>query len=303
MNPRAALYAALLLLLNRGPLAAGGVLDLAAANFAAGTGSDIEIKDGQLTLVKKWYFGGQGPGAMAARSQFGFAYDEARSTALAFGGQDTAGNPLGDTWLWGAGGWTLKTPAGAPSPRYGHVLVWAGSRFLLFGGGSSTETWTYDVAGDTWTFVPAQNAPPARNLPAMAYDPDRNAAVLFGGGDDDGTWVYDASAGTWTVFALSPAPPPRLGASMAYDRASKKIILFGGRTPGSTPLDDTWAFDAAASSWTEKAPSSKPSARWKSAMTYDPVNGRVILYGGFTNTYAGDIWFYNYQEDKWSQHY
>ncbi|HOW89667.1 MAG TPA: kelch repeat-containing protein, partial [Elusimicrobiales bacterium] len=238
-----------------------------------------------------------------ARSHPGFAFDESRGEALLFGGRAEDGNALGDTWLWSAGVWTRKTPVGAPSARYGHALVWAGGRFLLFGGNGLSDTWTYDIGSDTWTLVRPPESPAARDFPVMAYDPDLGRAVLFGGGTDNGTWIYDVAAGTWSALAPSPSPPDRHAAAMAYDRAGRKMILFGRRTPAGALLDDTWAFDVSAGTWTDLAPASRPAARWQSAAAYDTLNGGVFLYGGFTTSYSGDLWYYNSAGNKWSQHY
>jgi len=282
-------------------LYAGGSRNLLPADFALGTSENLETTDSNMTLVKRWTFGGQGP--MAARRQPGFAFDEIRNLALVFGGMDANGAALGDTWLLGSG-WTQQTPAGPPAPRYGHGLVWMGDKFLMFGGSSGNDTWTYDIVSDTWTSISASPAPPWRLMPAMAYDPDLGKVVMLGGVDDSRTWIYNIAGSSWTALNLSPAPSPRAGASMAYDRVSKKMVLFGGkRVSDGALLDDTWTFDPASLSWTDKAPSSRPEARWQGAMVYDPVNGSVLHYGGFTSGYTSDIWFYNFAANKWSNHY
>ncbi len=300
MNARPVLCgAAVLLLLFPASHYAGGIKELTSAGFSAGTGENFEIRDGNLTLLKQWSFSGQGD--PVARSHFGFAFNETSETALLFGGKDGSGNPLGDTWLWAAGAWTQKNPAGAPGPRYGHALVWAGDKFLLFGGNSAGDTWTYDIAADTWTNITAALSPSTRNMPAMAYDPDFNQVILFGGGVGDDTWSYDVAAATWSILSLPSSPPDRSGASMSYDKLRKKMILFGGKTPAESLLDDTWAFDAAAQTWTDLNPVSKPAARWQGAAAYDPLGRSVFLYGGFTSGYTGDLWYYDFPGNKWSQ--
>jgi len=241
---------------------------------------------------------------MAARWHLGFAFDEIRNQALVFGGMNTDGTALGDTWLWDTG-WTQKSPASPPGPRYGHALVWAGNKFLMFGGNSGNDTWTYDILSDTWTNIPASPAPPWRNLPAMAYDSDLNMVVMLGGADDSGTWIYDVAASSWSVASLSPAPSRRAGASMAYDKTQKKMVFFGGKDwVSGALLNDTWTFDTASRTWTDKIPSLKPEPHWQGAMAYDSLNGSIFQYGGFTATsYLGDIWFYNFAGNKWSKDY
>jgi hypothetical protein len=43
---------------------------------------------------------------------------------------------------------------------------------------------------------------------------------------------------------------------------------------------------------------SSPSARYTSMMTYDPVDGYVLLFGGFTTSAVGDTWIF--QNGKWT---
>jgi N-acetylneuraminic acid mutarotase len=67
--------------------------------------------------------------------------------------------------------------------------------------------------------------------------------------------------------------------------ATHRLIMFGGYD-GTTPyLNDTWAYGSATNTWTELNPGgSVPSARVVSAMVYDSLDGRVILFGGWDGT-------------------
>ena len=68
---------------------------------------------------------------------------------------------------------------------------------------------------------------------------------------------------------------------MAYDLTSGRLIIFGGQDSAGTSLDDTWAYDSAANTWTELEPSgAQPRARAGHAMVYDPAGGRLIMFGG-----------------------
>ncbi|MFA6433865.1 MAG: kelch repeat-containing protein [Elusimicrobiales bacterium] len=300
--------AVLCLILPRAALYAGSSLNISADGFAAGTKESLELTGSTLTLIKAW--GGGTQAAIPARWQLGFAFDETRNKALVFGGQDSQGADLNDTWLFdAAGGWTRQNPAGPPAARHGHNLIWIGDKFLMFGGSGvpGNEAWKYSITGDTWTSIPVTEPwPPALDLAAMAYDTDRSEAVLFGGSADTTTWIYDAAASTWTSLVLNPSPPHRRGASMAYDRIHKKMVLFGGENyDGARVMDDTWVFDVAARVWTEENPGGSPEARKQGAMAYDPVNGHVFQYGGLTaaSARAGDLWYYNFTGPAWSRHH
>lgn len=292
------------LFLCRPAVYAGTSKSLASSSFAGGTLENLAIVGNDLTLIKEWSYGGQAP--LPARYQAGFAFDETRKQAVLFGGRDDSGNIFADTWVWDSlTGWTQKNPAGPPAARYGHGLVWAGDKFLLFGGSAGNDTWTYDITANTWTYIPVSNPPPYRTLFGMAYDGDLNKAVVFGGVPNNVTWIFDMTAAEWSSFNTSTAPTARTGTQMAYDRNNKKIILFGGQDwISASLLNDTWSFDVAAASWTARNPSLKPPPRTQSAMAYDVNSGRVFLYGGkVASGLAGDLGFYDFTGDRWAVFY
>lgn len=104
--------------------------------------------------------------------------------------------------------------------------------------------------------------------------------------------------------AYASYPSPRTLARMAYDTQNKVGVLFGGRGAfdGATSLahnsSETWLWTGAA--WIQQFPLNHPSARGAHTMTYDPVHGRVYLFGGRQEaterdgepTYLNDTWFW-----------
>ena len=55
-----------------------------------------------------------------------------------------------------------------------------------------------------------------------------------------------------------------------------------------------------ANSWTDMNPSTKPSARSGHAMAYDSESDRSILFGGYSGSYEGDTWAYDYNTNTWT---
>ena len=51
--------------------------------------------------------------------------------------------------------------------------------------------------------------------------------------------------------------------------------------------------------WTQRLPSTKPSARYGHSMAYDSIHDRVILFGG-DDDYYDDTWVYNYTDNSWT---
>jgi hypothetical protein len=123
--------------------------------------------------------------------------------------------------------------------------------------------------------------------PAPAYDQD--------------TWLYTASSDTWTQESPSTKPTARTGAAMAYDGATSQIVLFGG-VNGSTYDSDTWVYTPSNDTWTQESPSTHPTARSGTSMTYDTATGQIVLFGGYSGSaYDNDTWVYTPSNDTWTQ--
>jgi hypothetical protein len=218
-----------------------------------------------------------------------------------FGGQD-GGVLLDDTWKLTDSGWAEIPAPVKPSPRAGHSMVFDRARnvVVLFGGdtddGPSSETWEFD--GVTWV-LRSSSGPEPRFYAGMAYDAARSRTVLYGGDSGTGryedTWEWDGVS--WTLRAASSAPGRRSRHAMAYDETSGAVVMFGGEVPGSVKAGDTWTWNGA--SWiAQNVPG--PSARRFHAMTWDPLNARVLLVGGEdVNGLSGETWAF--QDGAWQQ--
>jgi N-acetylneuraminic acid mutarotase len=170
-----------------------------------------------------------------------------------------------------------------------------------------------------WTELkPSGALPPARAVHAMAYDPSTHRLVVFGGGTDTGdplddTWAYDPTANTWTELKPSgTVPSPRLFASMAYDPTTRRLIMFGGLDETDAFLNDTWAYDSTANTWTNLDPAGAlPPARAWNAMVCDSDTGKLIMFGGAVGALdsqslvaedrLNDTWAYDPAANIWTE--
>ena len=90
-------------------------------------------------------------------------------------------------------------------------------------------------------------------------------------------------------------PPARFGHTSVYDPASNRLILFGGcsNVPGTcntfgrgVSLNDLWVLSSAngqggTPTWTQLTPTGgPPRARFFHIAVYDPVNNRMVIWGG-----------------------
>ena len=239
----------------------------------------------------------------ASRSDAPMVYDPAAGQLVLFGGIDTNGDSLGDTWTGNGTTWTEAAPASSPSARSDDAAAYdpATGDVVLFGGlGASnttlSDTWTYN--GTTWTAVTPIQSPPARAYASMAFDPALGAhgeLVLFGGLSSTGTalsdtWAFDGT--NWTALSPAQSPPARSESAMAYDAATGDVVLFGGLS-GTTALSDTWIFNG--TNWTQASPPASPPARSDAAMSYDAATSQLVLFSGSSGPgkMLSDTWTYN----------
>ncbi|HEY6460837.1 MAG TPA: hypothetical protein VIY73_11825, partial [Polyangiaceae bacterium] len=168
---------------------------------------------------------------------------------------------------------------------------------------------TYDPAGATlpilvdptfetafWERAQPATSPPARTLPAMAYDATRGVTVLFGGeGQSDlgDTWEWDGT--TWTQqCATAPCnktgnlPTARPGAAMAFDPVHAVTLLFGGGE-NAMEQNDTWTWNGTA--WTDvcagTAACTPPTPRTRASLVFYAGSGHAVLFGGESNQCDG----------------
>ncbi len=226
------------------------------------------------------------------RQTHAMVYDGLRHRVVMFGG--LSGNETtfyGDTWEWDGNDWLQRFPASSPPARSDHGMAYdsARDRIVLFGGRDATsdlsDTWEWD--GSTWAQLSPTTHPTPRSAHSMAYDPDRQRTVLFGGfahtagtflvsllGD---TWEWDGN--DWAQRSPATSPSGRLASAMVYDVDARRTVLFGGEDlHGNAVSTDTWEWDG--SDWSRVVTAVTPEGRSRHAMIYDPVEHRVLSFGG-----------------------
>lgn len=229
---------------------------------------------------------------------------------LVNGGPD-AGKPDADPlelWTWDGAQWTLLSadPAGPPWRNFAGVAYDTTRQVLVVHGGVQArgawlaDTWEWD--GTAWTDV-SQPGPGAREGAEMAYDAARGQVVLFGGATNGAglagdTWAWDGH--TWTQVSTA-GPPPQFPNAMVYDAARQVVLLFGGHYVSESTFrqyGDLWAWDGAA--WTLQPPTGPaPGYRIISRLVYDPVEARVVVFGGGAEEFLSDMWAWD--GAQWAQ--
>src|SRR5262249_33600609 len=86
-----------------------------------------------------------------------------------------------------------------------------------------------------------------------------------------------------------------------YDPLRDRMIVFGGNTNipvGDPELNDVWALSLSAGTWSALFPTgTPPHGRRDHTAIYDPVRGRMIVFGGYYYDGIGhdlnDVWALN----------
>jgi hypothetical protein len=140
----------------------------------------------------------------------------------------------------------------------------------------SCAAWNGATADGTWTPLPAF---PSTSLWRGFYDATYGAATFLGG---DGTYSWNGSA--WVKRTSSTLYP--LG--VTYDTIRKRAVAITGNGLNA----DTYEWDGSAGAWTliAAASASTPYNKDSVAMGFDPVNGRVVVWGGG----VGEVGYYSF---------
>ncbi len=187
------------------------------------------------------------------------AYDAINKYVVLYGGTDSSGNVLSDTWTYAAGNWTDITSkvTGKPPGTYRASAVWdaADGYVLMFGGCTSStcpDNYAWSYVNGTWTDLSSSDgtAPSARVYTPLSYDNLTGQVILFGGatglsgpGSSD-TWAF--SGGKWydQTKNISVTPYMRGFQVAAYDPELSSVIMFGGSNngAGNNITNDTWGY-------------------------------------------------------------
>lgn len=222
-----------------------------------------------------------------------------------FGGF-TSGGLLGDLAAYtpGTDAWAAVTGTAPPTARERHALAWdaANNVLVLFGGQSGVfpmfthhdQLYLYAPATNAWTQIAKVGAWPAgRKDAAMVWVPHLGKLLMYGGNTGSGTtnrladlWLLtvDAPAATASWALLSPggvAAPAQSSGCVAYDPVGRRLILYGGETQDGNDVNTTYQYLLDTNAWQLDAPTgTTPPGESFAECAWDPVIGRVVLYGG-----------------------
>jgi hypothetical protein len=245
------------------------------------------------------------------------AYVSANRQLLVFGGRDSSGTALGDTWFYylDTNAWVPVSTPVAPTARsnmvYGFVETSSTDRKFYVALGKSTsgaalsDVWVFDLGTSTWSRLDTTGDVPTGimspiggllpSLPASAA----KFVVLSGSGSEDSeerhtkAFVLDIASKTWTKVVsdvdnlYNPNKPQARSEFSGAAVSSSKVVVFGGCLTGPCPFNDAWSLDLNDKSWTRVAESTSASSvpvPRRNANAWLFADGKhVLFYGGSTS--------------------
>ncbi|MDI6808237.1 MAG: kelch repeat-containing protein [Candidatus Eisenbacteria bacterium] len=208
-----------------------------------------------------------------------------------------------ESFVWSA------LPFASPDARNLHTLTFAQgmSKAILFGGWNGStlldDVWSLDPVSGAWKRLFCGGAIPGRRSHGTIYDPDSNRVIVFGGFRGtylNDVWALDLNSQSWRELLPSGTlPPARSNHAVVYDTERKRLITFGGF--GGTILGNVWALDLGSLTWKKLvATGDAPPPLFGCSAVWDPLEGRVLVFGGDDGTSPGnDIWSLDTETLSW----
>lgn len=184
--------------------------------------------------------------------------------------------------------WTTMSTTNAPAARSGHAAVWTGSEMWVFGGrvggspGSLTNTGgIYNPTTDTWTVLPATNAPTAREGHTATWF--GTGMLVFGGTDAGGiTGTSSRLNALATAWITLPVSPQRKSHTAVH--SGNYVLIWGGEDSAVSAMGTGVKFDSRFDTLTLISMTNAPAARRDHCAVL--INDRVLIWGGVDATGA-----------------
>ena len=253
-------------------------------------------------------------GPPTARQTPQSVYDPMTQSMVMYGGGDVGNGQTVSDLVWslslgGSPAWA-QIGGGAMPRSDGAAAIFdpVRHRLVTFGGrpypSYSNDVWTFDLQGNWAKLTPTGTPPAARNAHTSIYDPVRDRMLVYGGTDSANVygdvWALSLSGSpAWTQVVTGGGPPTARAQHVAvYDSQRDRMVIHGGWGPGDT--GDMWALDLATNTWSSVITSAGgPGFRQQHAAVYDPINDRIVMFGGGPDN---TLWSVNFSgTPAWSQ--
>ncbi len=151
--------------------------------------------------------------------------------------------------------WSPLATAAAPSPRWGHSVVWTGTEMIVWGGIDSSwahlgDGSRYDPALDQWTPMSNSGAPSARAHHVGLWTGEE--MLVWGRSEPGGR--YDPAADTWTPMSTDGAPSYTDDVIGVWTGTRALFYNSSCCTGDEPPIVGIVSYDPATDSWATEMP-------------------------------------------------
>jgi len=241
----------------------------------------------------------------APRNKFAFAYDEKRQRTVLFGGSGANDELFSDTWEWDGRAWTKidiagpakrDHPLGAYDPQRQTIIIKGGFN----SSGLLTDTWSYD--GTKWTHLTDAGTAGKGLAHGMFVDESAKRLILITVEMNDQNqerlcntwWVLNKNKWESSGKEFPSTSKQCIQAISAYGNGG--IVVLDGDDIKNNNATTAWFSNG---NWTRQNMNG-PQPRVGHAMIWDPVEGIVLLFGGFDRkNFFDDTWVW--QNEKWAK--
>ncbi|MCK4353499.1 hypothetical protein KAW65_08855 [candidate division WOR-3 bacterium] len=181
-------------------------------------------------------------------------------------------------------------------------------------GGGMKDVWTLDLSIKDGVWTRLDDSPAGcRDSHTLIYDSLNQRVISFGGYHDEihevvnNCWSLDSIpyGGRWIeLHPESILPDSIFGHTAIYNQKEYQMITFGGRLWSLGVTNDCWMLDLTTwdGVWEKLNPlGQKPEPRHNSPTVYEPVEHRMIIFGGEGSTSLKDCWALDLDTLKWTE--
>ena len=115
------------------------------------------------------------------------------------------------------------------------------------------------------------------------------------------SFIVGACTEGWTTLAPIPVSTLDNASAVAVPEVGKIYFIGGGNGYYGESYNQTWAYDPASDSWSQKSdvPAPGVGATYGSAVE---IGGTIYVFGGYSDySYSNILWLYNVATDTWTQ--
>ncbi len=166
------------------------------------------------------------------------------------------------------------------------------------------------IGTKTWAQIAVTGTvPSARQGHSAVWDTLNSRMLIFGGADEvaafyNDLYAYTPATNTWASVTPSGAPPSqRREHAAVWDPVGNRMFVFGGEDSIPNRLNNLYSYTFSSNTWALVTPSgTPPSVRLDATAVWDPVNNRMLVFGGSLvgNVMAQDFYSYTPSTNAWA---